>query len=54
MLPPDLREWVKDNALVHLVVEAVELCEVRGAKVKERGTGSRQYPPIDDAGLADL
>lgn len=45
MLPPDLREWVKDNALVHLVVEAVELCEVRGAKVNERGTGSRQYPP---------
>ena len=45
LLPPDLREWVKDNALVHLVVEAVELCEVRRAKVNERGTGSRQYPP---------
>lgn len=45
LLPPDLREWVKDNALVHLVVDAVELCEVRRAKVNERGTGSRQYPP---------
>src|SRR5882757_8264569 len=45
LLPPDLRELVKGNDLVHLVVEAVELCAVGAAKVNERGTGSSQYPP---------
>src|SRR5205823_927862 len=28
-LPPDLREWVADNELAHLILEAVELCDVR-------------------------
>lgn len=45
LLPPDLREWVADNELAHLVLEAVELCDVRGARLNVRGTGSEQYPP---------
>jgi transposase len=45
LLPPDLREWVADNELAHLVLEAVELCDLRGARVNVRGSGSEQYPP---------
>ena len=45
LLPPDLREWVSDNELVHLVLEAVEQCEVGAARVNVRGSGSEQYPP---------
>ena len=44
-LPPDLREWVADNELVHLVLEAVELCDLHGARLNVRGSGSEQYPP---------
>ena len=45
LLPPDLREWVADNELAHLILEAVELCDVGGAQLNVRGTGSEQYPP---------
>jgi transposase len=44
-LPPDLREWVADNELAHLVLEAVELCDLRAARLNVRGSGSEQYPP---------
>ena len=44
-LPPDLREWVADNELAHLVLEAVELCDLRAAHCNVRGSGSEQYPP---------
>ena len=45
LLPPDLREWVADNELAHLILEAVELCDLRGARLNVRGSGSEQYPP---------
>jgi transposase len=45
LLPPDLREWVADNELAHLVLEAVALCDLRGARLNVRGSGSEQYPP---------
>jgi transposase len=45
LLPPALREWVAGNELAHLVLEAVELCELSGARVNVRGSGSEQYPP---------
>jgi len=45
LLPPDLRDWVAENDLARLILEAVELCETRGARVNVRGTGSEQYPP---------
>jgi len=45
LLPPDLREWVAENDLAHLVLEAVELCDMTGAQLNVRGSGSEQYPP---------
>ena len=45
LLPPDLREWVAGNELAHLILEAVELCDLRGAQLNVRGSGSEQYPP---------
>src|SRR5437660_1813776 len=45
LLPPDLREWVAENELAHLVLEAVELCDLSGARLNVRGSGSEQYPP---------
>lgn len=51
LLPPDLRDWVAENDLVHLVLEAVELCDLRGAQLNVRGSGSEQYPPSLMMGL---
>jgi len=45
LLPPDLREWVPKDDLVHFVIEAVDGMDIRSFKVNERGTGSAQYPP---------
>lgn len=45
LLPPDLRDWVADNELARLILEAVELCDLRSARINVRGTGSAQYPP---------
>ncbi len=45
LLPPDLREWIPKDDLVHFVIEAVEKLDVRSFKVNTRGTGSPQYPP---------
>ena len=45
LLPPDLRDWVGADHLVHFVMDAVEQLEVRTARVNERGTGDAQYPP---------
>ena len=45
LLPPDLREWVAENDLARLILEAVELCDLGAARVNARGTGSAQYPP---------
>ena len=45
LLPADLREWVADNELAHLILEAVEQCDLRATRVNVRGSGSEQYPP---------
>ncbi len=45
LLPPDLRDWVPEDHLVHFIVEAVAQLDVRLARVNGRGTGSDQYPP---------
>ena len=45
LLPPDLRDWVPADHLVHFIIDAVEQLEVSAAGVNERGTGSEQYPP---------
>jgi len=45
LLPPDLREWVPEDDLVHFVIEAVESVPVERFHVNARGSGSAQYPP---------
>jgi len=45
LLPPDLREWVPADHLVHWVMDAVGQLELGAARVNERGTGDAQYPP---------
>nr|ACO70953.1 transposase IS4 family protein [uncultured Verrucomicrobiota bacterium] len=45
LLPPDLRDWVPANHLVHFIMDAVGLLDVSAARVNQRGTGSAQYPP---------
>src|SRR5450432_1810471 len=45
LLAEDLRDWVAQDDLVHLIIELVEGLPLDGAAGKERGTGSAQYPP---------
>ena len=45
LLPPDLREWVPEDHLVHFVLDAVGELELSAVRVNERGTGDAQYPP---------
>ena len=45
LLPPDLRDWVADDDLARLIIDALDLCELPGARINERGSGSEQYPP---------
>ena len=54
LLPPDLREWVAENDLAHLVLEAVELCDMRGAQLNVRGSGSEPISSQHDDGAFDL
>jgi transposase len=43
LLPPDLREWVPANHLIHFILEAVAGVPMPAGN--PRGTGSAQYPP---------
>lgn len=45
MFPPDLREWLPEDSMVHFIVDAVEMLDLKNFKVNERGSGSAQYPP---------
>lgn len=45
LLPPDLREWVPEDDLVHFVIEAVERLPIARFKVNGKGTGKAQYHP---------
>ena len=45
LLPPDLRDWVPEDDIVHFVIEAVEGMRLATLKVHRRGSGSEQYPP---------
>ena len=45
LLPPDLREWVAEDDLVHFVVEAVERLPLSSFVVNHKGCGDEQYPP---------
>ena len=45
LLPPDLKDWVPPDDLVHFVIEAVERVDISAFKVNVQGTGSEQYHP---------
>lgn len=45
LLPPDLRDWVEDDDLVHFILNVVTQVPHHHASVNPRGTGSAQYPP---------
>ena len=45
LFPPDLREWVQEDDLVHFVIDAIAVLDVTAARLNQRGTGSEQYPP---------
>jgi len=51
LLPPDLREWVPSNHMVHFIMDAVGELDLGGARINERGSGSQQYPPATLLGL---
>ncbi len=44
-LPPDLREWVPEDDMVHFVIEAVEGMTLPALKINRRGSGAEQYTP---------
>lgn len=51
LLPPDLRDWVGADHMVHFIMDAVEALDLSAARVNDRGTGSAQYPPSMMLGL---
>ena len=44
-LPCDLRDWLPEDHLVHLILDAVDQISTTHFRVNHRGTGSEQYPP---------
>lgn len=45
LLPPDLRDWIPEDDLVHFVIAAVDGLSGHVFQVNVRGSGSAQYPP---------
>ena len=45
MFPPDLREWVAEDSIVHFIVDAVEMLDLNDFAMNERGSGSHRYSP---------
>ncbi len=45
LMPPDLREWVPADHIVHFLIDAVDRLPEHGFLYNHRGTGEDQYPP---------
>jgi transposase len=45
LLPPDLRDWVAEDDLVHFVLGAVDRLPLSTFAVNHKGCGDEQYPP---------
>ncbi len=45
LLPPDLRDWVDKDDIVHLILEVCARVSCEEALVNHRESGSAQYPP---------
>ena len=51
LLPPDLRDWVSADHMVHFIMDAVGALDLSRARINQRGTGNAQYPPSMMLGL---
>jgi transposase len=51
LLPPDLRDWVPEDHLVHFIMDAVGVLDLSAARVNLSGSGSAQFPPSLMLGL---
>jgi len=45
LLPPDLRDWVAEDDLVHFVIQAVERLPLTTFALNHKGCGDEQYSP---------
>jgi transposase len=45
LLPPDLRDWIPLNHIVHFLIDAVDRLPAEDFHLNHRGTGDEQYPP---------
>ncbi len=45
LLPPDLRDWIGEDDLVHFIIEAVERLPLSAFAVNDKGCGDEQFPP---------
>ena len=45
LLPPDLRDWIPANHIVHFLIDAVDRLPAEYFSTNQRGTGDEQYPP---------
>lgn len=45
LLPPDLRDWVCEDDLVHFIIAAVERLPLSAFAINHKGCGDEQFPP---------
>jgi len=45
MFPPDLREWLPEDSMVHFIIDSVDMLHLGEFSINHRGSGSAQYPP---------
>ena len=45
LLPPDRRDWVPGDHLVHFIMAALGRLDLSAARVNHSGSGSEQSPP---------
>ena len=45
MRPPDIRDCIPKDHIVHFIIEAVSIMDLKGFKVNTRDKGSEQYSP---------
>ena len=45
LMPPDLRDWVPNNHIIHFLIDAVDRLPEASFLFNHRGTGEAQYPP---------
>ena len=45
LFPPDLKDWVSEDSIVHFIIDAVDTLNLNGFKTNTRGSGKAQYSP---------